>query len=725
MRQITATGRLPRLVSSAAAVFAFLFSLDHPLPAQMFVSMYSGGTLNKYDDTGLPHTVPKFNKALSIGGGGTEGASCLTTAGVPSLFVASNNAIITIVDPVTLTVKGSSVTIPGGSTVAGMSLDPSGSVLYAADYGTQKIWALNPAAILANTLSASPYVPTTASHDVAVDAFGNPYSADFQNANQGVFEWTPGQFSLTPGTPSPTQFVSAVNPPASIGLNRAGGLLYASDGTLWVSNFLRDSTATCSKLSDACDSVFQFSASGVLLHKILAPQGSGPLGLAQGPDGNIYVAMFNGIPSGTAPPYDKFVQSGTYVGYIGQIILPLPSAPTVIPIGLSPFNAAFLDVTGQNTSNPKYVSFQENCSMTPSPYVEVCKASSTTNPVPATGIYNFTVSGSAFSTSANPVMVPVGECSGPIPFTPSAPGNTVTITELPTPGVAVLPPVTAVAYTGPPTSQQEPLNVETNGNSATVFGVVTPAMPGDTSIETLVTFTNYESPPGELKLCKIAGDSATLNKSFTFTVTSSAGIVTQMVEAGPLAEGGYCVPLAGTFQVGTSVTFMETQMSPYSVSNITVNGGPGAPCTPANSYCVSAVIGPGVNEVSFTNTCSGSACQTATGGGTPPGIPHLKIVNYSLVSQQATAGTRAYLTYRADLLNGDTKLGPIVAKVTSLDPSHVQVVGRGVLNFAPMPANGQATSDNTFTIMTDAAVPLNFSMLSWTFESARSVTPKR
>jgi len=61
-------------------------------------------------------------------------------------------------------------------------------------------------------------------------------------------------------------------------------------------------------------------------------------------------------------------------------------------------------------------------------YIKVCKESSTTNPVPAAGIYYFTVTGSAFDSSSNPLSVPVGECSGPIPAT----SPTATITELPT-----------------------------------------------------------------------------------------------------------------------------------------------------------------------------------------------------------------------------------------------------------------------------------------------------
>src|ERR1022692_3463242 len=117
-------------------------------------------------------------------------------------------------------------------------------------------------------------------------------------------------------------------------------------------------------------------------------------------------------------------------------------------------------------------------------------------PVPANGIYNFTVSGSAFSSSSNPLMVPVGECSGPIPVAP----HTATITELPVPGVGVSA-ITAVGYTPPPNSLPENLmeSYDLQTRNATVL-LVPPSTPGDTSTETLVTFTNYEAPPGQLKV---------------------------------------------------------------------------------------------------------------------------------------------------------------------------------------------------------------------------------
>lgn len=344
-------------------------------------------------------------------------------------------------------------------------------------------------------------------------------------------------------------------------------------------------------------------------------------------------------------------------------------------------------------------------------YLEVCKSSSTTNPVPANGIYSFTVTGSAFSSSTTPLMVPVGECSGPIEV--SAP--TSTITELPQPGVGVSA-ISAVGYSAPPNSQLEDLleSYDLQTRTATVL-LVPPPGPGDTSTETIATFTNYEAPPGQLKVCKIAGSGVTVGTSFTFSVNGGTGFP---LGAGPLDQGGYCKE-AGTFPVGTSVTVSETFPSGgYAAPAITVNGvsTPSAGCTPI-PRCVLAEMGPGINEVSFTNSVPKARALANP-------FTSLDMVNYSLVRQVAVTGTQSYMTYRADLLNtGRTTMGPMTASLTSLDPSSIQVIGQGELNFASAPANGRVASSSTFTVLTNPAVPLDFSKLSWTYQSTRSISP--
>jgi hypothetical protein len=267
-----------------------------------------------------------------------------------------------------------------------------------------------------------------------------------------------------------------------------------------------------------------------------------------------------------------------------------------------------------------------------------------------------------------------------------------------------------------------------------------PATPGDMSLETIVTYTNYEAPNAQLKVCKVAGFGVgTGGTPVNFSVVSflPPGTTTSVaVPAGPMGESGYCQLLSSTFQVGTSVTVTETVPAGDGVPTVTVNGAPATPSPCALSTggfpcSVTAAIGAGVNEVSFTNTCTvpgltpPTPCTTTTapGGG---GLPDLKVVNYSLVSQVATTGTQSYMTYQADLLNaGTTGVGPVIARLSSLVPSAIQVVGQGELNFAPTPAYGQAPSSNTFTVLADPTAPLDFSMLSWTYYSSRSIPARR
>ena len=574
MNHLTLRGRLSRLASSAAVVFAFLFALDRPLHAQLFVSSYGNGSLDVYNYTGLatlPTTTPK---SVPIGGGGAEGFGCLVTGGVPSLFVAANNATIQVVNPTTSQVLGG-VTITGATQIAGMSLSPpSGSVLYAADYSSDKIWALDTATILSSITTAavppalpgSPYpsVSTNASHDVAVDLAGNVYNASFQAGHDRTVLTFPSTLPspASPALSSSSTFINlAVG--TTYGLADPGGLLW-SNGSFWVSNF--DGSGTCTNLSDSCSSIFQFASGGSLLHKILAPRGSAPLGLAEGPDGNIYVAMFNTNAVGVI----------TVANLAGQPqVIPYPATISATSV----FNASFMS-TNVN-SEPKYLGFTENCTAAPTAYIEVCKASSLTNPVLPNGIYPFTVTGSAYN-SSNPLMVPVGACSGPIPVSVNSTGM-ATVTELPTPGTWVSL-ITAVGYTPPPLSQEmDVLIPPTPTQPANVANVY--VVPGDTSTETIVTYTNYEAPNAQLKVCKIAGDTGTEGKSFTFTVTPPVGAAPFTVEAGPMGEGGYCTVVPSTFQVGTFATVTETlPVMPliYSQPTVTVNGVPTKPrCAPA------------------------------------------------------------------------------------------------------------------------------------------------
>ena len=111
-------------------------------------------------------------------------------------------------------------------------------------------------------------------------------------------------------------------------------------------------------------------------------------------------------------------------------------------------------------------------------------------------------------------------------------------------------------------------------------------------------------------------------------------------------------------------------------------------------------------------------CSAAFGQG-----QGLSITNYQLVSAQTIQRT-LNVTYRADLVNTGTALEAVTAIVTSLNPSIVQVVaGQDTLQFAPVPANSQVTSSNTFTLQIDDNVPADFSQLQWTLQTAGILLP--
>jgi hypothetical protein len=194
----------------------------------------------------------------------------------------------------------------------------------------------------------------------------------------------------------------------------------------------------------------------------------------------------------------------------------------------------------------------------PEGYVEVCKASSPANPVPPNGVYSFTVSGSAFSSSTNPLTVPVDECSGPIPVSPP----TATITELPTAGVSVNA-ITAVGYSPPPNSQEENLLESSNLAAQTaVVLVMPPPTAGDTSTETIATFTNARSPAFNVSASPAAVSVAQGNVG-TSVVTVKA-------------TGGFDSPVtlsASGQPTGVSVGFSPNPVTGAGTSTMTISVG--------------------------------------------------------------------------------------------------------------------------------------------------------
>ena len=219
------------------------------------------------------------------------------------------------------------------------------------------------------------------------------YATDFLNTTQGVAKLPPLLASVT------LNFIPLSAAPTAVGF---GGMVFDGSGNLWVSDFHAVGTNH--------PGVYEFQASTfTLVTSITNSLFDNPLGLAFNPtDKNIYVANYSGN--------------------------------SVLEINTSSSNTVTTYASG-GLSLPKYLGFIQNCT-TPNGYIEVCKLLSTINPAPA-GIYSFTVEG-----NANPVLVPSGECSGPI----SATAPAAKVTELLTPGIAAT--VTAIGYS-PPTYTEE------------------------------------------------------------------------------------------------------------------------------------------------------------------------------------------------------------------------------------------------------------------------------
>src|SRR3954447_17745306 len=92
----------------------------------------------------------------------------------------------------------------------------------------------------------------------------------------------------------------------------------------------------------------------------------------------------------------------------------------------------------------------------------------------------------------------------------------------------------------------------------------------------------------------------------------------------------------------------------------------------------------------------------------------LSITNYQIVSEQRVSVTQSYYTLRADLVNSGPARNGITATATSKVAS-IQIQDLGNLHFAPIAANSQATSLDTFTILVDRTVPLDYTNLQWSF----------
>jgi len=255
------------------------------------------------------------------------------------------------------------------------------------------------------------------------------------------------------------------------------------------------------------------------------------------------------------------------------------------------------------------------------------------------------------------------------------------------------PPPNGYAYQNPPNAVQLPV----------YYNLFTPASnPLSLAFnETATTLSFFDAPADPC----LPGGSGAGCSGLTAPVGSNLAFTTHLV--------GIMGALPGASVIDTGIGFSWTD---------TYNGTSGGIAAINSFQPVDPGSGTGgitvtsVNEI--TNYQYNGLGVTAVNGVSTAALAGPSITNYQIVSRQAAAGKQSFITYRADLINPGNAFGSVTATLTSLDPFSVRVVpGQGSLMFAPVPANSQVTSGNTFTILTDPTVPLDLTKLQWTFQT--------
>ncbi len=592
-RQVIAPGIKALRVLSVVAVALFVFvgaaHAQGPCPPStpncILVSDNNGVTV--WSDDGRT----ELNSQLTSDGGGGEGISCISGS-TNVLYVADGGSSI----------KAYSMNLVGthapllnsvaacSSNTTGLAANGSGMLLYEASYG-------NPGCVSSMTpLPAFPWLVLNSgqntidnySHDVALGICapgtscgygGNVFTSYFSHSIAGVNEYTPNP-NLNAQLPFVGQFLPAYpnncayfTPIGTRCWTYLSGMAFDNLGNLWVNS------------AGNPNGTFEFAPGGSCgspvcpLNFVPDLKVSGePIGLTVAPS--------------TDPDNPGKILLANYQTADVEIID--PSTCT----GLHPSGSPWTPGTCSESTfisdrhgHPKYVVYNQGCANPDNNgYIEICKQGDPNYP-PPNQLYDFTVTAPQFSTGT--IQVPLGECSGPIQVPSATAPNSDTITEAPVIGVLV-DNVTAIAYDnlGFKINQLDSW-VEPDLN-ASVY-----VQPGDQSLETLATFTNYAAPPGTLKVCKIAGSNNLLGTLFNFTAT---GLPNFQVEAGPPDQGGYCAVVSTSLPANTAETITEVTIpSGVSVSNITVTCNACIYTVNLAQSSVLTTIGSGITEVTFTN----------------------------------------------------------------------------------------------------------------------------
>jgi hypothetical protein len=481
--------------------------------------------------------------------------------------LANNSPTVHIADLTTGNVIGTTAAF--GGNIESLNANSAGTVLYLSQFtGTMEILGTIPVLPPTSPWLTNLYSHATQnSHDTSVGRNGNVFATGLQGMQTGVEQYDPtltnflGQFLPTTNNSCATFSGSGLKCWYNL-----SGMAWDAQGNLWVSS---------DRSGD--NGIFEFDPTGNPLNFTPDPDPSNgkPIGIAVAP-----------LTDPSNPGYIIIANNGNGSGSTGDVIKIDPHSCTLPSPGTCTATVFISETAFEG--RPKYPVYYTSC---PNPdnngYVEICKQS---NPeFPVSGIFDFTATVPFFSSGT--IEVPVGECSGAV----QVPSGQVTVTEAPTVGDLVSD-VTACSYT--PFGHCVPDLI--SWTPPDLYATV-PVNAGGISEETLATFTNYAASPGQLKVCKIAGQGTPVGTEFTFTVT---GLAPFQLEAGPADQGGFC-ELVGTFPVNTPVTIAETPNSPYVPTSITVSQGQLSACQPPSIYCTVATIGAGITEVSFTNTKQG------------------------------------------------------------------------------------------------------------------------
>ena len=293
------------------------------------------------------------------------------------------------------------------------------------------------------------------------------------------------------------------------------------------------------------------------------------------PPGNPVQEVFGTIPKGDTATITLYVMAPANTG----------SFPNIATGSFAPGGNFYFGgnpaVALQGLANVQVVAGASNG------YLEICKASSTANPV--TGNFTFTATIGTFTSGA--LVVPVGACTAPI----SVPVGTVTVTEAPTPGAGVTS-ITA----------NQPLTSDLTKQTAMVTVVA-----GDVSTATVVTFTNSTVPMGFVEVCKDADPGTSVTVSFPFNIPGAPDnpyVIPVGACSGPIPVQSGSVTVTELAQDGYQLVGVST-IPPDRLVSMNIPGG---------SAIVTVVPGDVSTEtvVEFTNGPSPGQLKTCKVAGT-------------------------------------------------------------------------------------------------------------